>query len=1044
MSLFHRNFRAVLIASVAAACFSSQALAASFTVAAGGTDNTAKTVVGGDTGVIGIGGTLSAATPITWSLATANTAAVTINNSGTVNATGSTRGIDTSGSGNPRSFTFNNLTAASILTATNDAFRINSDIGAGTVIVNNAGTIQSTTNGRALSFNAGIAGGLATIQINNSAGGVIQAAGDDAIRPGTGNIAIVNGGTIQSTAASGRAINLNTTNLTSLAAFALTNNAGGLIQSQGDAVRITATNLQAAATYNVSLDNFGTIKSIGTGGNNGQAIDFNDLVAPTGTVTITNETGGVISAADADAVRSGNHSTINNHGTIQSFNGTPTSTGNDGIDFQSGNSGTVNNFAGGAIIGARHGITGDLAQVVNNDGVITGQAGSGINIDSVSGTTIVNNTSHGVITGTALNGDGDGIDVDYLVNVNNSGTIQAVGTFAGETNEALAIGGGSVVNNAGGVITSVQRAITVDDSNLGNAFGAVSIDNAGTITGQDGEAIRITSILANTLTNRATGVINGSVVMGAGNDSVNLYAGSTITGTLDGGAGSDTISLFGPGSATFAGASNFETLSVQSGSWALTGTQSYSAATAVAGGATLGVTGMLNTGTLNFASGATYKVAATPATLGGTIAATGALTLGGGTVAVTAASGAYANSTQYVLLTAASTTGTFAGATVNLPFLAASLGYTGNSVTLTLTRNTTFLTQQAVTPNEIAVARALDASPTNSALFLALVPLTGAAADAAFDSLSGEIHASLSSALIGETQDVQDAVLGRLVQDPPDEPAALWLHGVGSWRALDGAGGTFGLDSSNGGLIGGYDAAIADGARLGFAVGYSSIDAKETALASRAHANALDFMLYGESDVLDALHLRAGAGYTHYFGIHTARTVTLPTVQTLTAAYNGEAVQGFVEASYRAALDGFTIEPLLDVNATGLSTGAFAETGGSAAVSGASQEQGIVFTTLGARLSADLDAGDRQVTPRLLLGWRHAFGDTQASVAQIFQSTGTAFTVAGTPLGRDSGVIDAGLDASIGPGLRLGASYTGQFSQRESSNGVNLTLGWNF
>ena len=38
---------------------------------------------------------------------------------------------------------------------------------------------------------------------------------------------------------------------------------------------------------------------------------------------------------------------------------------------------------------------------------------------------------------------------------------------------ALAIGGGTVVND--GTITSAQRAITVDDSNLGNAFAATSL-----------------------------------------------------------------------------------------------------------------------------------------------------------------------------------------------------------------------------------------------------------------------------------------------------------------------------------------------------------------------------------------------------------------------------------------------------------------------------------------------------------------------------------------------------------------------------------------
>ncbi len=49
-------------------------------------------------------------------------------------------------------------------------------------------------------------------------------------------------------------------------------------------------------------------------------------------------------------------------------------------------------------------------------------------------------TNKGTITGTAVSGDGDGIDIDGLATINNYGTIKAVGTFAGETNEALALG----------------------------------------------------------------------------------------------------------------------------------------------------------------------------------------------------------------------------------------------------------------------------------------------------------------------------------------------------------------------------------------------------------------------------------------------------------------------------------------------------------------------------------------------------------------------------------------------------------------------------
>ena len=203
-------------------------------------------------------------------------------------------------------------------------------------------SVIAHASGQALDF-AAIASQTAIINITNNAGGTIGASGDDAIRPGAGHINIVNSGMIDSTASGSRAINLNASNLSMSSRFELDNHQGGTIQSQGDTVRITATTLSGNPTGSFTIDNSGTIKSTGTGANNGQAIDFNDLVSANGHVTITNEATGLIQAADADAIGPGSNATVNNYGTIKSLNGTPTSTGNDGIDFQknTGDSSTI-------------------------------------------------------------------------------------------------------------------------------------------------------------------------------------------------------------------------------------------------------------------------------------------------------------------------------------------------------------------------------------------------------------------------------------------------------------------------------------------------------------------------------------------------------------------------------------------------------------------------------------------------------------------------------------------------------------------------------
>ena len=82
------------------------------------------------------------------------------------------------------------------------------------------------------------------------------------------------------------------------------------------------------------------------------------------------------------------------------------------------------------------------------------------------------------------------------------------------------------------------------------AFAASTIYNEGLIQGDNGEAIVIVGSFADTITN--TGTIIGSIATDGGNDTLNLYTGSSISGLSDGGADTDTIKLPGSGQGTLA------------------------------------------------------------------------------------------------------------------------------------------------------------------------------------------------------------------------------------------------------------------------------------------------------------------------------------------------------------------------------------------------------------------------------------------------------------------------------------------------------------
>lgn len=508
--------------------------------------------------VTGTGQLKPSGTAVTWNYATPSATGITIDNSGIIAPTGSNRAIDSGASAaiSATSLTLINHSGASI-TSGKTALRVQASISGGDINVDNSGSMQATAD---------------------------------------------------------RAFNIQ--EYVGLAHFNVTNNAGGTLQSTDDAIRLTTAGAAASGLSSssnnifsgiINIDNSGTIKTVGSG--SGQALDFNDINATSaGHVTITNHAGGVIEAADADAIRGSRFADIENYGTIQAKNASSSSTGNDAIDFQVQDGGVVNNYQGGQIIGARHGITGTQTIAIANDGTITGQLGSGINLDTASSTTTsVTNTVHGVISGTASGtSDGDGIDIDGLVTISNSGTIQALGTWSGGLSEAITVGGGSITNEAGGLITSAQRAITVDDSNLGNAFAATTIINHGTITGNSGEAISITDTFGDTITNDGTingsistdggndtltnsGAINGAVNLGTGNDVANWN--SLVHGSVDGNAGTDTINFNG----------SFDS---NLGSVSVTGFESVSGTLAgTTGDDTLNLSGQIWTGTLTINGG---------------------------------------------------------------------------------------------------------------------------------------------------------------------------------------------------------------------------------------------------------------------------------------------------------------------------------------------------------------------------------------------------------------------------------------------------------
>jgi subtilase-type serine protease len=494
----------------------------------------------------------------------------------------------------------------------------------------------TTTTAAAQTLNAAGQTGLV------DAGGTLAYTGTSNAVTVSASSTITNNGKIVTSGAGGRAIRDNTGNLT----LTVTNNAGATIQTfDGDVIQMNKAN------SNVTFYNYGTLISTNNSVGGAQAIDFNAIT--TGSNTLYNYASGVIEASEADAVRPGVNGFVYNDGTILSTRIANSTSGTDGIDAQTNSgitivnatTGTATTPGTGLIEGARHGITGGNTDVTTNGafvmnvtnnlgGTIRGDDGSGINIDGFNANEVVTVVNHGSIIGNGVTGDGDGVDVDGIVKLTNTGTIRSVQAL-NDTSEGVTVGGGTIVNSGiiegdnvnGGIGRGITLAGLDKDPTTDAAiptegiFINTSVDNSGLIRGQTDSGIAVTGA-ANSFTvsivNRAGGTIEGggataaaiftggnnatvidygtitadssgkAVDLGSGNSSLQILGGSAvINGGISGGTGTSTLQITPGAGASFnyAGAiSNFSSVQIGAGTVTLDGVNTYTGDTTVQGG----------------------------------------------------------------------------------------------------------------------------------------------------------------------------------------------------------------------------------------------------------------------------------------------------------------------------------------------------------------------------------------------------------------------------------------------------------------------------
>lgn len=406
---------------------------------------------------------------------------------------------------------------------------------------NNAGTISVSSRG--LNTNGQTA-------MTNS--GTIASSGEIGISTGFSVASLTNSGTVSGGSTS--------TGISSqYSAMSITNQAGGFITGGSTGILGGTAGFGGLLTMNnasgAGITGATAIVTAGNAGisltNTGQIVGSTHAInaGGSGAVTITNNAGGVIAT-----------------GTLASAGATYVAGGTGSAITTSGSATIVNN---GTIYGNSFGAfsNGGLLTVTNGGSISVGNGGDAV-----------------VAVGTA--------------NVLNSGTITA------DLYSAVnVLGGGTVVNAAGGTLTGGTEAT------FGEAVqflsGTASFTNYGSASSAIGRGVFVAGSATTTI-NLHAGSMTGSILTGSGNDTLSIFSGrgtagaasvdapSGITlqnagtlaaasfGTIDLGAGTNTLNLRGTGDGSAAngtggsfglgGAVGVSTLAkLDTGTWTLTG-----------------------------------------------------------------------------------------------------------------------------------------------------------------------------------------------------------------------------------------------------------------------------------------------------------------------------------------------------------------------------------------------------------------------------------------------------------------------------------------
>lgn len=326
----------------------------------------------------------------------------------------------------------------------------------------------------------------------------------------------------------------------------------------------------------------------------------------------------------------------------------------------------------------------------------------------------------------------------------------------------------------------------------------------------------------------------------------------------------------------------------------------------------------------------------------------------------------------------------FESVSSNFEFLDLALLYSAQDVKLILARKGVAFGGAAETENQRATANALDGLPRDNPLREYILTLPSGAAPAVFDSLSGELHASIASGLLGSSAGSRMRSLSHLrsgladTQTPKDS-SPIWADVWGNWQTLESDGNAAEFEQSSKRLFVGANRTVGKGWQVGLGLGYATGDIDVDDRKSSADISSYSVALFGGKAFKagdGALKLLMGAAYSWHDIDSRRDTRVFEVPQELTSDYSAGTGQVFAELSYAMPLsESISIEPFA----------------------------GLAWTDVRIR----------------------------------------SFS-AGAPIARDAAVVELGINLALTRTITAGLTYNGRFGDSNQDHAAILTVRWEY